>query len=340
MLSSQQRETLFDRFQPFKPYDLVILLIMCVLVAPQSDLTPTMRILVFGTAIVLFCLLYSLQRFIFLPPPTWLMLFIVVANTSLVAMLLYLDGTQRYELAFSILNVTFSTLAFGQQAGIMTAVLTAVMLAQIDTMTGEPSKPLSEWALFLAVLLTVVALLQRITKLQQHALYDAVTGLHNHRFFQVRLREEFHRATRSKRPLALILIDVDNFKEVNDQLGHAVGDRFLRQFGEAISQQVRKSDVVCRYGGDEIAIILPETTVEEAMHIAERCRAGLAASRALNIPVTVAFSAGVAVFPTHAETVQQLIDAADRALYSAKDAGKNRVAVATGMQNAIVGTGK
>src|SRR5262249_47728614 len=129
-----------------------------------------------------------------------------------------------------------------------------------------------EMVLFLAVLLTTVAILVRVNRLQQDALFDAVTGLRNHSYFQVRLREELQRSERYQRTTSLILLDLDNFKQVNDRYGHAIGDHILQQVARVLTQKARATDVVCRYGGEELAVILPETPLRDAEQVAIRLR--------------------------------------------------------------------
>src|SRR5262249_22265576 len=151
----------------------------------------------------------------------------------------------------------------------------------------------------LAVLLTLVAILMRINRLQKYAIHDAVTGLRNHRYFQVRLRDELKRSERNGVATALILLDLDDFKRVNDRYGHAVGDQVLRQVGQGLEQNARASDVVCRYGGEELAVILPETAASDAKMVAERLRKAVEQlGEPASHPVTV--SVGVANFPDHA----------------------------------------
>jgi two-component system, cell cycle response regulator len=226
-----------------------------------------------------------------------------------------------------MLNVAFATVAFGQQIGITAAVLSVAALAQMELLMGQEPRVLSEWALFLTVLVTLVAILVRVNRLQEDALFDAVTGLRNHRYFQVRLREELQRSDRSGRPTALVLLDLDNFKRVNDRFGHAVGDYVLRQVSRTLEQNARGADVVCRYGGEELAVILPETALSEAGLVAERLRR--AVEQRNNQPGPAAtISLGVAVYPDHAEQSDSLIAAADTAMYSAKSAGKNCVRLA------------
>lgn len=323
------REMLHDRFRPFKPYDLVLAVLMFLLVAPGRDLDGLTRATLIACGVLVFWGLDWAQRLVRVPSPLWQSLTIVSINTLVVATLVHLNGME-HGLAFSMLSVCFATVAFGQHVGIAAAVLSTAMLSQVDY-AARAISPFSDWMvermLFLAVLLTLVAILVRINRLQQDALLDAVTNLRNHRYFQVRLREELHRSDRFSRPTALILLDLDNFKLVNDRFGHAFGDMVLRQVSQTLMQNARAVDIVCRYGGEELAVVLPETTLEEAMTVAERLRVAVA-KRPDERGGTVTLSAGVAIYPEHAIDADGLIAAADAAMYRAKRAGKNQVAQA------------
>ncbi|MBI4184049.1 MAG: diguanylate cyclase [Proteobacteria bacterium] len=160
------------------------------------------------------------------------------------------------------------------------------------------------------------------------ALRDPLTGLLNRRGFEARLAEEVGRCRRYGRPLSLAMLDLDHFKKVNDTYGHPVGDEVLAAVAARLTAGMRGNDIAARYGGEEFIVLLPETTAEAALTVAERLRRRLAetpvataAGRAL--PVTV--SIGVAAFPGVGEGAEALIAAADRALYAAKEAGRNRV---------------
>jgi diguanylate cyclase (GGDEF)-like protein len=320
------QESLFDRFRPFKPYDLLLALLMLLLATPSSALHTTQRALIVLGGIAAFCLLDWIQRYIRVPTPTWQSLTIVGMNTIVIALLVHLHGAHHYSLSFAMLNTAFATIAFGQHAGFTAAVLSVALLANFERdALGEP-QTLLEWSLYLAVLLTLVALLARINRMQRDALFDVVTRLRNHRYFQVRLREELSRAKRHSRPTSLLLLDLDNFKRVNDAYGHAVGDMVLRQVGQVLMDNARGADVVCRYGGEELAVILPETPVGDAFQVAERLRQAVE-NRPDERGAKVTMSAGVASFPDHASDADGLIAVADAAMYRAKRAGKNQVAL-------------
>lgn len=175
--------------------------------------------------------------------------------------------------------------------------------------------------------------------IERQATVDSLTGLSNHRHFWEKLRQEVARARRYDQPLSLLMLDLDDFKCVNDRWGHPIGDELLRAVGHALQTQVRQGvDCAARYGGEEFAVILPSTESElegggldGAVATAERIRRAVAEAR---IPLTVpgwtgvTVSIGVATLPTHAATAEDLVARADQALYAAKRRGKDTIATA------------
>lgn len=163
---------------------------------------------------------------------------------------------------------------------------------------------------------------QMVTRLQALSVTDSLTGLKNHGFFFDRLSEELERARRYRRPVAVIMADIDGFKSVNDAYGHTAGDAVLRVLGDVFRTQLREVDLACRIGGEEFGFVLPETDEEGGMRAAERIRTAVAAQRIAEVGA-VTVSLGVAVFPEHAQERDELVEAADAALYQAKHEGKN-----------------
>ncbi|MEZ0392866.1 MAG: diguanylate cyclase [Pseudobdellovibrionaceae bacterium] len=165
------------------------------------------------------------------------------------------------------------------------------------------------------------------------ALTDPVTGLGNHRLFQEQLRIEIARAQRHQRPLSLMMMDIDHFKTWNDQFGHPAGDLLLKNVSSLLLKGLRNIDWVARYGGDEFAMILPDTQSHHALQIAERLRTQFFKSQeAHQGPGPLSLSFGIASFPEHAAKAKELIQAADQALYQAKHQGRNQSLIAATAQ--------
>jgi len=165
-------------------------------------------------------------------------------------------------------------------------------------------------------------------ELAELAIRDGLTGLYNHRTFYKLLEDEFVRAQRFNHPVSLLLLDIDHFKHVNDTYGHLAGDAILKGLGELLGRQARAIDRVCRYGGEEITVILPETDLDAAANMAERMRAAVEAQSfdvEAGAPVKITVSIGVASWPAQADNMQTLVAAADAAMYAAKQSGRNRV---------------
>lgn len=168
-----------------------------------------------------------------------------------------------------------------------------------------------------------------VERVKQLAYLDGLTGIFNRRFFELRIMEEIERARRYGNGMAVIMADIDEFKKLNDEFGHLLGDEVLRQVSSLFHQQLRKLDVVCRYGGEEFAILLTQINTAHAISIAEKLRRMVESHSFPGVPRTVTISAGVAVFPAHGKSRDELIRAADNGLYAAKQAGRNRAYLAS-----------
>jgi diguanylate cyclase (GGDEF)-like protein len=165
-------------------------------------------------------------------------------------------------------------------------------------------------------------------KLKETSFKDEVTGLYNRRFFSLRLEEEISRFRRFNHPVSVVVLDLDGFKSVNDEFGHAVGDETLRDVGQILMKHSRGINVVSRYGGDEFAVLLVETSKSGARLYADRIRQ-VVATFPYSHGKRVTASFGVASLPDdEASTSEELFRAADEALYAAKRAGKNQVVAA------------
>jgi len=167
-----------------------------------------------------------------------------------------------------------------------------------------------------------------VERVKQLAYLDGLTGIFNRRFFELRMSEEIERARRFGAGLAVVMVDIDQFKRLNDEFGHLLGDEVLRQVSSLFHQQLRKIDVVCRYGGEEFAILLTQTNAQHAVGVAEKLRKLVEAWQFPGVPRPVTISAGAATYPEHGTTRDELVKAADAGLYAAKQSGRNQVRLA------------
>lgn len=182
------------------------------------------------------------------------------------------------------------------------------------------------------VQITAMALasLQMRKKLEHQSVRDGLTGLFNRHFLEIALTRELARATRRKGSLAVLMLDVDHFKRLNDQYGHAAGDAVLKEVARVFNSNVRTEDLVCRYGGEEFTIILPDITLEAALNRAEVIRKAVANLRSEldnDLYSSVTISVGGALFPTNGLTAEALLRHADAALYRAKHEGRNKIII-------------
>ncbi len=175
---------------------------------------------------------------------------------------------------------------------------------------------------------------QLASELNRQATLDELTGIGNRRIFYARTEAELARCRRKGTPLSVLMIDLDRFKSINDTLGHAVGDETLRRFAALVAPHLREYDFFARLGGEEFAVLLPDTAEEVAVAIAERVRELIEAERlpdpAFAVPTTV--SIGAAELAALEESVDQLMHRADLALYAAKRSGRNRVVAASWLE--------
>ena len=168
------------------------------------------------------------------------------------------------------------------------------------------------------------ALMETNRKLEELSLTDSLTRVANRRAFDVRVDDAFEHARRYDRPLSLVLVDIDHFKSINDTHGHDAGDRVLRRVADVLGDGSRHSDFVARIGGEEFAVLLPETPLFEAMQFGEKLRCNIAIAAMTTGPVTI--SLGIANMPhSRVASSSELFRAADQALYRAKANGRNRV---------------
>ncbi|MBN1365669.1 MAG: diguanylate cyclase [Syntrophaceae bacterium] len=190
----------------------------------------------------------------------------------------------------------------------------------VDTFTPERLEILKNFSAQAAISIENARLFELATT-------DGLTKLYVHRYFHILLDRELQQSIRHNKEFALVMMDIDNFKDFNDTYGHQLGDTVLRSVARTVSNNLRTDDIAARYGGEEFVIILPKTDIQQAMIIAEKIRASVAAleifhkSKKLHVTISV----GVSIFPKHGEEKELLIYAADKALYTSKHSGKNCV---------------
>jgi len=175
--------------------------------------------------------------------------------------------------------------------------------------------------------LEAIQLLQ--AELREQAIRDPLTGLYNRRYLDETLERELARATRENYPVSFMVSDIDHFKKINDTYGHYAGDIVLKNLAAQLTSNARVGDIICRYGGEEFLVILPDVSTEIAHQIAERSRKAFQESKVVidNIEIQATLSCGIATFPEHGTKSAELIAVADRAMYQAKSDGRNRVSI-------------
>jgi len=191
---------------------------------------------------------------------------------------------------------------------------------------AEERTPLIQQMTELAAL--SIASLDLKAKLERQSIRDGLTGLFNRHFMEIALERELHRAARQGTALAVMMLDVDHFKALNDTFGHEAGDIVLREVAECFRRSLREEDVICRYGGEEFVVIMPDATEETALRRAEAIRAAVSEIRTHfrgELLGSVTVSVGIAMYPDSGKNGSNLIQLADAAMYRAKRAGRNQV---------------
>ena len=205
-----------------------------------------------------------------------------------------------------------------------------------DLWTPERQRLLESYLSGAASALSNLRLLERM---KQQANIDVLTGLYNRRFLEDYARKLFAIARRRAQPVGMIMLDLDHFKSFNDVYGHEIGDRMLRHFAKTVTTSMRETNLAARYGGEEFIVILPDTSVKSCTLVAERIRKAV---MTMVVPSNtekplpqLTVSIGVAVFPEHGQTLEEIIQASDKAMYESKRSGRNRATVATTPEAAV-----
>jgi diguanylate cyclase (GGDEF)-like protein/PAS domain S-box-containing protein len=237
----------------------------------------------------------------------------------------------------SIPNLRPQTVALGIKAGMLLPLLTTeTCQGVLGTGRLQPNNPFSDEDIRLGGLFARVAGLtidnaQLHEMLRQESIRDPLTGLFNRRFMEEALAKELNRADRTTRPLAVVMLDLDHFKSINDTFGHDGGDKALRRLSLLLKASIRGSDIICRYGGEEFTLILPDASLTDALLRMEQLRKDikqLAIQHQGKSMNRFTGSFGIAVFPEHGSTGETLLKAADEALYRAKQSGRDQVLTA------------
>jgi diguanylate cyclase (GGDEF)-like protein len=224
-------------------------------------------------------------------------------------------------------RMSIPLISFGQTLGVLT-----LHSSKINAFRENELQSLESVADICASSIQNAHYLERVKQL---AYLDGLTGIFNRRFFEMRIAEEIERARRYDFSLSVVMADIDQFKKLNDEFGHLLGDEVLRQVSSLFHQQLRKMDIVCRYGGEEFAILLTQTNAEHAMGVAEKLRRLVESWQFPGVPRTVTISAGVAALPEHGSNRDEIVRAADNALYAAKQSGRNRVSLTALARKAV-----
>ena len=216
-------------------------------------------------------------------------------------------------------------IAQGRNVGMINLRAVKALIARGD---DEDLHGLASAQLFATIAAQYCLNLNLRVSLEQQSLRDPLTGLFNRRYFSEQLSIEFQRAGRAKAPLALLMVDIDHFKRINDRFGHDTGDRVLRDVAEVLAQGSRAGDIVCRWGGEEFLVLMPGSSGSIAKRRADEIRQRVKDRVEIVGGTRVGVSIGVAACPDHARDPDGLIEVSDRALLAAKGAGRNRVTLA------------
>lgn len=265
---------------------------------------------------------------------------IIVFFTVCLASILISGSYASYYKFLFIFPVVSYTIESGIKTGIVIAVISSLVIFSLDLLLYHPAgvNPFFQADIALAAMYIVIAWIlgfyaklerEHIVELRHYANIDGLTGVYNHRYFHEQLKTICEKSLEQQKPLSLIMLDIDYFKIYNDMYGHQQGDGILKQFAAIIKEKSRGTDIVCRYGGDEFVIILPDTSHEDAIAFADDLRQYVEyfafEGQELLPNGTFTVSIGVAEMNSNADTSLELINRADSALYRAKFFRRNRV---------------
>jgi len=254
-----------------------------------------------------------------------------IIGCGLVALLDYQTGYTFNVVLFYFFPILFVAWNVGRTAGIALGILSSVAWFAVNALTAPPGLPTAVhlWNAGMRFAAFVggayfLSFLRSITERAALANVDHLTGVANMRAFEKLARGEIRRSLRYRHPLTVAYVDLDDFKALNDTLGHKAGDEALRQTAALVARSLRQSDSVARIGGDEFIVLMPETDYEAADRTLHRLQRVLLAKMQENLwPVT--FSIGAVTFSVPPQSVEEVVSAADRVMYIAKKSGKNGI---------------
>jgi diguanylate cyclase (GGDEF)-like protein len=265
---------------------------------------------------------YELSRYFYRNKKRWIRWGIVLGYGLITGMNIYFIGDILQTMPYLYVTITvFFTMMYGLASGVASLVFSIVLIyLSGNVWTHVIDWSPFDWLFYIGVQVSGVLIVYNLNKAviqkKQLAVRDGLTGLYNHRFFQEYLGYRFSLPEQKHQPIAVIIGDIDHFKKYNDTFGHPAGDEVLKQIAYIITENVRSSDIVARYGGEEFIVILPNSTKEDALAVAERIREAVDAFPFEHGKLTI--SLGVSSYPEHADSKDALIVSADQALYKAK----------------------
>jgi diguanylate cyclase (GGDEF)-like protein len=318
---------------------LILVMLYQVVLSPDAEVSAALSMaMFFYAAFVLafrYANFYRKETYWKIALETWVMILFITW------VLLYTGGTASPLQNLYLLVVITSALTLGKLATLLEMGLIAACYTWLGYSAGVGNLVSLEYGTVLAAQLAPMLFVAYITTMLSAdirrayghmkvlAETDELTGVLNMRAFAAVSERVFRQAERYARPFSVLMIDSDSLKSVNDNYGHEAGNRLLRIMVQCIQNQLRQSDLVARYGGDEFVVLLPETPCSGSVGVAERIRtsieAALLATRETTVTATV--SIGVACYPTHGSDLEGVMDRADQAMYASKSAGKNRTTV-------------
>lgn len=249
------------------------------------------------------------------------------------------DSATGYEISFSLLYlapVALATWYAGREAGNLVSALSAITWLIADIIDSHPYShflipawnSLVRFGFFIITTYLLATLKSRLAFVQELARLDELTGILNRRSFFLEAQRVFDMAARKQLATTLLFIDLDDFKEINDRQGHSEGDRLLKTVADSMKRILRSTDLLARMGGDEFAVLLPETSAEAARPVVEKLRTGLIQLASANA-WSIGFSVGALTFLRKPLTVDEAVHTTDLVMYSAKRKGKNTVVYET-----------